>query len=218
MEIKPPHYKKNEDAFIHALLSTNKTKAEEIIYELAKKTDIITIGDKLIAPALDRIGKDWENGVNSLAQVYLSSHICNAILDKILTSGEPSQKKQPNLAIASLGDFHTIGKRIITHALKSSGYSVDDLGHGLLIQETINKCLEKKTEILLLSSLTLPSALLIRHLTEAFRDMHFPVKVIVGGTPFYSDMELWKKVGADAMGYNASDAPGIVKRLAEEIR
>ncbi|MDH3975132.1 MAG: cobalamin-dependent protein [Deltaproteobacteria bacterium] len=212
------NFKKYEDDFIHALLSINKARAEEILSELVKEECLITIGDKFLAPALERIGKDWEKGITSLAQVYLSGHMCNTILDKMLLSKESFQKKQPPMAIATLSDFHTLGKRIVFYSLKVSGYKVDDFGHGLLIHDLVNKCQENKTEILLVSTLMLPSALLVKHLIEALKDGDLHVKVIVGGAPFYFDRELWKEVGADAMGYNASDALGIVKRLSGELK
>jgi len=43
--------------------------------------------------------------------------------------------------------------------------------------------------------------------------INYPVKVIVGGAPFRFDSSLWKEVGADAFGYNASDAFDIIQSL-----
>ena len=39
--------------------------------------------------------------------------------------------------------------------------------------------------------------------------------VIVGGPPFQLDPELWRKIGADAMGQNPEDAVSVAKRLVE---
>ncbi|MDO8673928.1 MAG: B12-binding domain-containing protein [Dehalococcoidia bacterium] len=44
------------------------------------------------------------------------------------------------------------------------------------------------------------------------------VKVAVGGAPFRLDADLWQEVGADAMGYNASDVIAIVRQLKESTR
>ena len=40
-------------------------------------------------------------------------------------------------------------------------------------------------------------------------------KIIVGGAPFRFDSRLWEEVGADAVGIFASEAPGLVDKLAE---
>lgn len=209
-------YEQLENSFIHALLSINSARAEKIIRELMKKESLINIGDKFISPTLEKIGKDWEKGNASLAQVFLSAHMCNDILDKLLPPEKPTKEIQPNLAIATLGDFHTLGKRMVKYSLRVSGYKVDDFGHGLLINQLRDKCRDNKTDILLISALMLPSALLVKHFMEALRDNDLHVKVVVGGAPFYFDKDLWKEVGADAMGYNAAEAVGIVKRLSGE--
>ena len=41
-------------------------------------------------------------------------------------------------------------------------------------------------------------------------------KIAVGGAPFLFDPDLWREVGADAMGKNASDAISIVRKWMEE--
>jgi methanogenic corrinoid protein MtbC1 len=39
---------------------------------------------------------------------------------------------------------------------------------------------------------------------------------VVGGAPFLLDDELWKEVGADAMGRSASEAIEIVEAMTNE--
>jgi len=39
--------------------------------------------------------------------------------------------------------------------------------------------------------------------------------LIVGGAPFRFDANLWKEVGADAMGKNASEAINIITHFME---
>ncbi|MDH3975135.1 MAG: cobalamin-dependent protein [Deltaproteobacteria bacterium] len=210
-------YKKYEDNFIHALLSMNKSRAEQILRELAKKEKLLYICDNFITPAFERIGKNWECGITPLSQLYIGSHICNAILDNMLVNETLPKKKQPNLAIATLGDFHTLGKKIVIYALKTAGYKVIDFGYGLLIHDIVEKCKQKETEILLISSLMDSSALLTKQLIEALEDEGLHIKVVAGGAPFCKDKNLWKEVGAHAMGHNASDALGIIKRFEEEL-
>jgi len=63
----------------------------------------------------------------------------------------------------------------------------------------------------------LPSALLVEHLTKLLTIKKSNIKVVVGGAPFNSDHQLWEKVGAHAMGNNASDVIGIIKRIEGEV-
>ena len=209
-------YKKYENDFIHALLSRNSPKAEEILKELSQKESFANITEKIITPALEKIGRNWQEGTMAISQVYLSGHICNKIIDKLLPDTHFSAGKQPNIAIATLGDYHTLGKKMVSFSLKTAGYEVTDFGFGLLIHEILEKCKANKTDILLISTLMLSSALLIKHLMISLKDINPHIKVIVGGAPFCFDHQLWKELGAHAMGYNATDAIGIVKRFAGE--
>jgi methanogenic corrinoid protein MtbC1 len=70
---------------------------------------------------------------------------------------------------------------------------------------------EHHVKILLLSVLMLPSALRIRELKAALGNRD--VRIVVGGAPFRLDEQLWKEVGADAMGRDSSDAISIVTEM-----
>ena len=59
----------------------------------------------------------------------------------------------------------------------------------------------------------LSSALQVRKVRDLIGRMHLPIKLIVGGAPFRFDGQLWKEVGADAMGYSAVDALEIMNRI-----
>ncbi len=63
----------------------------------------------------------------------------------------------------------------------------------------------------------LPSALHIKKVRAALDRAGCRPFILVGGAPFLFDAELWREVGADAMGANASEAVAIVERLMQEI-
>ena len=70
--------------------------------------------------------------------------------------------------------------------------------------------------ILLISVLMLPSALRVRQLRERLEAEGCRPKLVVGGAPFRFDEQLWKEVGADAVGHTASEAIAVVTRLSRE--
>ncbi|MCA1788103.1 MAG: cobalamin-binding protein, partial [Desulfobacteraceae bacterium] len=61
--------------------------------------------------------------------------------------------------------------------------------------------------------LMLPSALKIQAVKEKLARIGCDVKLIVGGAPFRFDDQLWKKVGADAMCRDASDAVSVIENI-----
>jgi monomethylamine corrinoid protein len=64
--------------------------------------------------------------------------------------------------------------------------------------------------------LMLRSALRVRELRFAFENAGLSVKLAVGGAPFRLDLNLWKKVGADATSDSAAGAVGIARRFLAE--
>ena len=206
-------FEKLQKEFVHALLAVNIKAAEEILSDLSADFGMIEIADNLLAPALETIGTGWEEGTFALAQVYMSGKICEQLVDKILKTSPPAGRKQPKIAMAVIEDYHSLGKKIVLSVLKIAGYEVLDYGHGLSTTEVIKRALEDEIDLLLLSALMLPSALLIRNMTKILKLRNSGIKVVVGGAPFLFDKDLWKEVGADAMGSNASDAIGLVKRI-----
>ena len=200
------------DRFEQALLAVDRLGARNILLESQTQGPMQSV-EGLIIPALERIGADWEQGRVALSQVYMSGRICEELIDDILPPGSPTRKSQPRMAIAVLEDYHLLGKRIVYSALRASGFEMLDYGR-VGVDELVQRVQNDGVKILLLSTLMLPSALRVRDL-RAKLDMNGNghVKIVVGGAPFRFDEQLWREVGADAMGKSASEAARIITTL-----
>ena len=66
-----------------------------------------------LVPVLEEIGTGWENGTYALSQVYMSGRICEELVDLILPPTDVMRRTQPKIAIATLEDYHMLGKRIV---------------------------------------------------------------------------------------------------------
>ncbi|MFC2102328.1 B12-binding domain-containing protein [Bacteroidota bacterium] len=194
-----------------SLLLLDRTSAWDVIFEVSTETDPFQTSSELVSLALENIGKNWEEGNLSLSQVYMSGVICEELIDQLLPPKSPSRVDRPNMGIAVLEDFHVLGKRIITSVLRSGGYEIEDLGHGITVNELVKKVSEKNIRILLISVLMLPSALRVKELKKQLNGSG--VQVVVGGAPFRFDASLWKEVDADFCGHNPADALRIVQQL-----
>lgn len=164
----------------------------------------------LIEKVLSEIGTEWENGELALSQVYMSGKICEDVIGELFRDIQSTKISEYKIAIVTFYDFHTLGKKIISSALKSVGFNIVDLGQGIGLYPLIEKIEELQIEILLISVLMLPSALKIRDLRTELDKRNLKVKVLVGGAPFNFDKKLWKTVGADAMGYSPTDAIAVL--------
>lgn len=200
--------------FEKALLQINRVKATEIFEKNNLKSDnSIELLESLAIESLKRIGEGWENGSISLSQVYMSGVICEELIEEYLPISKIKPKKTPKLAIAVLQDHHALGKRIVYSVLRAAGFDVLDFGQGLGVDDLVQKTIENEIQILLISTLMLPSALKVKAVKEKLTTVGAPTKIIVGGAPFRLDSNLWKRVNADADGKNASSVIKTIETM-----
>jgi len=200
----------------HSLLVMDIIRVKEILTSVYEELSTIDMVEKLVVPALERLGVGWENGEVSLAQVYMSGRICEETVDLILPPSDPKRTDQPPMAIVVLDDYHMLGKRIVYSALRASGFEMRNYNH-MDIDTLVDQIKKDKIQLLLISVLMLPSALHIKELRKRLVAENIDIKIIVGGAPFRFDPDLWHEVGADAMGKTAMDAVTLVKKYVEVL-
>lgn len=200
-------------SFYEALLNIDRTKAAQIIENCFQKTQSLKTVETVITSALEQIGTNWENGVVSLSQVYMSGIICEQLVEQYFAGQENKKHQDFNIALGVLQDHHTLGKKIVGSVLKSSGFRFFDLGHGLSVDEMVQKTIQHDSKLLLISALMLASALKVREVRDKLDAAGHQVKIITGGAPFRLEPGLWKKVGAHATSKNASGVTKTIKSV-----
>jgi methanogenic corrinoid protein MtbC1 len=196
--------------FEAALLAMDRVAANRILADAVRDRAAYSAIDTIVVPALEHLGEGWNQGRVSLAQVYMGGRICQDAVEAILPPSAPASGRP--CAVVTLEDSHALGKRIVISALRASGIHVLDYGRQT-VEEVVPRIAEDGLSILFVSVLMLPSALRVRSLMASVRERQLPVRVVVGGAPFRLDPELWREVGADAMGFSASDAVRIALEL-----
>ncbi|GFO56955.1 corrinoid methyltransferase [Geomonas sp. Red276] len=204
--------KESVAAFKNALLALDRVSAQEVLQESIDRLGVVPTLEMLITASLTEIGRGWEAGELALSQIYMAGRICENLIETFLPLGDPGRKSQPRLAVAVYEDYHMLGKRLVHSVLRSAGYELRDYGR-VDLDSTLRLVAEDRVEILLLSVLMLHSALHITELRHRLNLAGLPVRIVVGGAPFCFDQGLWREVGADAMGRNASDAVTILQEL-----
>jgi methanogenic corrinoid protein MtbC1 len=174
--------------------------------------------DRVLVPALERIGTGWELGRLALSQVYMAGRICEDLAGTILPGALAYRAARGRIGIAVLEDHHALGGRIVAATARAAGWPVEDLGHGVGAEVLADLVAGRKIRVLLVSTLMLRAALQVGTLVRRLRSAGAPVRVLVGGAPFRVDRGLWREVGADAMGVTASDVLPLLEGYAEELR
>ena len=205
-----------EAEFEQALLSIDRLEARKIFMEGSIEQEPIQFVESLITPVLQRIGAGWEKGNVSLSQVYMSGRICEELVDTFLPPYGLNRNGGSKMAIATLQDYHMLGKRMVCTALRAGGFELRDYGR-VMVDDLVARIKKDGIKLLLISVLMLPSALKVRELREKLNAAGLNLKIVVGGAPFLFDDKLYKEVGADAMGRYASEAVDIIAGLTGDI-
>jgi methanogenic corrinoid protein MtbC1 len=197
-----------------ALLTLDGGEAKRLVESARARLPAVAVVESLVAPALEHLGQAWENGSAALSQVYMGGRLCEEIVNGLLPIDVARESRSP-IAIATLEDYHLLGKRIVLSALRASGFAVRDYGQGT-VEEIGARAVADGIDLLLVSTLMLPSALRVKDLRSLLAARGSRARVVVGGAPFRLDDRLGPEVGADAVGRNTADAIAIVRRLSRE--
>ena len=200
--------------FVDKLVGIDRLGAEQIFNAVREQGTMPQTVDQLILPALDMIGKGWEEGTIALAQVYMSSRICEELMSHVPQPASPEHSRHPTMAIAALEDYHLLGKIIISSCLRAGGYVFQDYGR-VTHEELVRAIIDDNIEIVLISTLMLRSALQIKEVRRLLDESGCSPLIVVGGAPFRFDSQLWQEVGADAMGANATEAVAAISSYVQ---
>jgi methanogenic corrinoid protein MtbC1 len=196
-----------------ALLSVDRSTARRVFLEGVNADGAVPFMENTVGVVMDRIGAAWEAGELALSQVYMAGRICEELSLSSLPEAHPERKNNPSIALGVFEDHHRLGKQMVHSVLRNEGFVVRDLDV-IDLQEALKLLKSGTIEVFLLSCLMLSSALRIEKLCAAIKAEDLPVRIVVGGAPFRFDPELWREIGADAMGSTASQAPALVRTVS----
>lgn len=203
--------------FEQALLDYNKPEINRIVEQFELMENGLDFIDDFIVKALSSIGDKWERSEVALSQVYMSSRVCEEIVLNYLSKQRLEPKKELAVSIITLEEYHTLGKRIVGAVIRSSGFDLIDYGTVLEPEEIYKRVSIDSVDVLIISVLMYPSALKVEKITTLLRQMSPNLKILVGGAPFLMDDQLYKIVGAHAMGKSATDSVRLLKDWTGEV-
>ena len=183
--------------------------------ELETKTPMEII-EGILIPALDTVGRGFEEGTVFLPQLIMSAETVKGaftvIKEQMSASGEAGASRGRIVLATVKGDIHDIGKNIVKVVLENYGYDVIDLGRDVDPETIVEAVKRDNIRLLGLSALMTTTVVsmeeTIARLKEAGCDF---CRVMVGGAVLTE--EYAEKAGAD---FYARDAMESV-RYAKEV-
>ncbi len=187
-------------------------QAAALTQKLLEEQDGLSIVQQHIIPALDEVGRGFEEKRVYLPQLLMSAEAAGAAFEKIkaaMTVDAAPVRSRIVLATVQ-GDIHDIGKNILKLLLENYGFVVSDLGRDVapeLIAETVVKLRAPMVGLSALMTTTVPA---MEQTIALLREKAPWAKVMVGGAVLTGDYA--NAIGADGYGHDAM--AGV--RLAEE--
>ncbi len=161
------------------------------------------------------VGEKFSSGEYFLPDMLISARAMEAALEVL----RPLLEKTgiPTIGKVVLGtvaeDIHDIGKNMVATFLRGCGFEVFDLGVDVPDQRFVEEVMERKPDILGLSSLVTTTMPSIGNVIEALEEagLRSSVRVIVGGAPVTQHFA--NHVGADAYADDGGQAIKVCKQL-----
>ena len=197
-----------------AVIKGFKEKAAELTKELLKTAEPLSIVNNEIIPALNIVGKGFENKTVYLPQLLISAEAAKSAFEviKAFVSDTEKTADKGTFVIATVhGDIHDIGKNIVKLLLQNYGFNVVDLGKDVPPETIVEKVLELHSPLAGLSALMTTTVPAMEETVKLLKIRAPWCKTIVGGavlTQEYAD-----KIGADKYAKDAMEAV----RYAESI-
>lgn len=198
------------------VLAGRKGPMRDAVASLLAERDALHAIDGALIPALDEVGRRFEEGTFFLPQLMASAEAAKEGFDAIreavaAAGGAPVADKGKVVVCTVRGDIHDIGKNIVRMLLENYGFDVVDLGRDVPPQAVVDAVLADHVRLVGLSALMTATVPAMAETIDALREQAPWCKVVVGGavlTPEYARM-----VGAD---YYARDATETA-RIAGEV-
>lgn len=186
--------------------------AEEVVFEI-------------VVPSIDLMMKSIsDNQGVSLAQHFMAAQIASEVVDEMVPKFKMAPEIIGRVIIGtSQGDFHGLGKRIVSGCLKAMMIEVTDLGLNVSPERFVDEALARDAQVIAISSMMVHTArgengcCRVRQILKE-RGLEERIRIAVGGAPYRFDAGLYKTVGADGWAENGVSASRMITGLIREVR
>ena len=180
------------------------------LLEEGRDIDPLEILEQGLGKGIRQIGDEFGRGVIFLPELIGAADVMKAgvaVLDERVKASGKARTSQGKIVIGTVkGDIHDIGKSVVASMLQANGYDVVDLGIDVDVAAFVKAAVEHQADCVAMSSLLTFNIDYMGVVVQKLKDegLRDRVKIIVGGAPV--TQEFADEIGADAFGWDASDA------------
>ena len=177
-----------------------------------ENNDPLDVISNEIVPALDEVGKGFENNTVFLPQLLVSAECAKEAFDVIKNKMPKDGNTKGKIVLATVkGDIHDIGKNIVKVLLENYGFEVIDLGKDVDSDKIVECIRENSIKLCGLSALMTTTVSSMEETIKKIHEEKLDCKVVVGGAVLTK--EYAENIGADCYSKDAMETV----RYAEKI-
>lgn len=192
-----------------------KEEARLITERLTGELEPLDIINRELVPALDQVGKGFEQGTVFLPQLLMSADAAKnafAVIKERFAGENALKEGREKIILATVkGDIHDIGKNIVKVLLENYSFEVIDLGKDVPPEQIVQKAVEEDVKLVGLSALMTTTVAGMEETIKLLKEQKADCRVMVGGAVLnqeYADM-----IGADFYGKDAMQSVYYAQKL-----
>ena len=209
--------KTGKSALYTSILKGLKKNASDSAKALIEGGNLpIDIVNEYVIPALDEVGRLFEDKKFFLPQLLMAAEAAGAAFEVIKAElkknpAAASEKKYPIVIATVKGDVHDIGKNIVKLLLENYGYEVTDLGRDVDPEKIAGEVIRLNAPLCGLSALMTTTVPAMEETIKLLRVKAPWCRVVVGGAVLTE--EYAAQIGADAYAKDAMCTVRYAKSL-----
>lgn len=170
---------------------------------------------EVFQPALQEIGRLWQENRLSVADEHLATAITQAAMARLYEDLFAQARGDGPTLIAACADVerHEVGLRMICDLLELEGWDTVFLGATTPVDSLVAMVAARRPAVVALSASLAPHLIRVRETIQALRDrlgVETPL-IVVGGRPFSIDPGLAERLGADLTARDAVEAVDLLQ-------
>jgi methanogenic corrinoid protein MtbC1 len=171
-------------AYEHTMRAGDPSAARAVVdLGLRDGLPAVTVQSRVIAPAMGKIGQEWEQGRVSVAEEHLASGVSHEVLTR-LSAGllrQPRRDGDTVVVAAVHGEHHALGLRMVADVFDADGFDVRFFGADVP-EDSLLAWVEEHRPNTVALGVTMPlgASTLVRQVL-GLRECNPELQVIVGG-------------------------------------
>jgi methanogenic corrinoid protein MtbC1 len=208
--------------YFDALLEGDRHRATALVQNAVE--DGVSVRDiylTVFQPVQHLLGLLWQKNEISVAQEHFATAVTQLSMSLLYSHVFTSEKNGRHLVATCVGgELHEIGVRMVADFFEMEGWDTYYLGANAPAESVVESVERVNADVLAVSTSMTYNIPEVIQLIEKVRaaETNPELRVLVGGRPFNTDPELWRRVGADLYAPDARRAIHVVEQALEEHR